>query len=94
MPAPPEILHTAGGERGVEIFLKIKAEHTAKAYCHIAVAREIEEYLQAVAYSTYPCSAAAQFIGIKLENCISNKPHLICDKHLFAKPRYKAADTS
>ena len=92
MPAPPELPDAAGDEGVVEVFLEIKAENTAQADGHVAVAAEIKVNLQRVAHCAQPGAAGGELSGGEGKDCVRQEAHLICDQHLFGKAEEKAAD--
>ena len=54
VPSSPELRHAPGYIRMVEVFKEMKAHHEPKAYCHIAVAREVEVDLKGEARKSQP----------------------------------------
>lgn len=55
MPSAPEVSDGFGNVRIIEVLQEVKAQHFAKADCHIGVAAEVEVDLEGKAYDAEPC---------------------------------------
>ena len=93
MPTTPKFAYTFCNIGVVEVFIKGKAEHTRKTYCHVGVCREIKVYLERVGNYTKPIKDYRHFACSAGNDLIPEHTNVVCYQHLFAKTDKEAAHT-
>ena len=89
MPSSPEFRYRLRYIRIVEVYWKLKSEHTAEAYCHIGISWKIKVYLKRKCDNSEPCRHNGHLGLRKCRYSIPQRSDIVCKKHFFCKSNSK-----
>ena len=92
MPASPELCDRVGDVRIVEVFKEVKAEHFAKTYRHIGIAREVEENLEGIGDYAEPRSCNAHFALRRVAYRVEKRTYAVSKQDFLSESDRKALD--
>ena len=93
MPSSPELFNASGNIRMIKVLLEMEAEHQTQADCHIAVSREVEEYLKHICCGAEPCTFGIDTRAECAVHSINYHRRIIGNEDLLCKTRCESLDS-